>query len=320
MSAPHKTVAPRTVRRTSAVASESVYQRICSRIERNTEAINRRATGTEEMTDALATLDLGKLEGEVSETEGFIDYSESQWAEIDASVQYAHSIQAVAKARLLKNDREFYRRVARDYLSAPSQAARTALQSDWQKVAALSKKLHQKVLNCIEQTVPYNGDGDDNQLRELRIAVARSSLFHIGLLEKIAKIMTRDSNGNGNPRLIYQSKILEGWVVRLGGNLGISRHSRTQKVQGPLWRYFFAVAHPVMGASTPSPESLPDIVARQKLVMGEPRSRKAAAILKRLHDKAGRRFDSLYAAVFGNWEPPGSHGEPPSSQSGPRPH
>ena len=62
----------------------------------------------------------------------------------------------------------------------------------------------------------------------------------------------------------YQSKVLEIWV-QLGGSLRISRHNRSQRVQGPLAKYFFAVARPVMGEATPSSESLPGIVKRQKL-------------------------------------------------------
>jgi hypothetical protein len=51
----------------------------------------------------------------------------------------------------------------------------------------------------------------------------------------------------------------------LGGKLRISRHPKSQKVQGPLAKYFMAVAEPVMGDATPSVESLPDIIERQKV-------------------------------------------------------
>jgi hypothetical protein len=45
----------------------------------------------------------------------------------------------------------------------------------------------------------------------------------------------------------------------------IGRHPKSQKVQGPLAKYFMAVAEPVMGDATPSVESLPDIIERQKV-------------------------------------------------------
>jgi hypothetical protein len=71
-----------------------------------------------------------------------------------------------------------------------------------------------------------------------------------------------------NPRTRFQFQVLEIYVS-LGGKLRISRNSNSQKVQGPLAKYFFAVVRPVMGESTPSPESLPGIVDRQKRIMGE---------------------------------------------------
>jgi hypothetical protein len=72
---------------------------------------------------------------------------------------------------------------------------------------------------------------------------------------------------NKDARIIYQAHVLGLWTY-LGGTLGISRNNK-QKIQGPLATYFFAVARPVMGASTPSPETLPDIVNRQKRLISE---------------------------------------------------
>jgi hypothetical protein len=66
---------------------------------------------------------------------------------------------------------------------------------------------------------------------------------------------------DNNPRLRYEFQVLSVWT-KLGGDLRISRHPKSGKVQ--LARFFRAVTVPVMGISAPSPESLPDIVRRQK--------------------------------------------------------
>jgi hypothetical protein len=67
------------------------------------------------------------------------------------------------------------------------------------------------------------------------------------------------------PQWKFQFAILEMWV-RLGGKLRFSRNSRGE-ISGPLARYFFAVTRPVMGPSTPSPETFRKIVARFKDAM-----------------------------------------------------
>lgn len=67
--------------------------------------------------------------------------------------------------------------------------------------------------------------------------------------------------GRVDPAVIYYQRVLHLWTNAFGGKLGISRNSR---IDGPLVRYFLAVAHPVMGQKMPSLESMPDIVRRQK--------------------------------------------------------
>ena len=44
----------------------------------------------------------------------------------------------------------------------------------------------------------------------------------------------------------------------------ISRNPVSGKVGGPLWRFFEAVARPVMGEAMPAASSFPDIVDRVK--------------------------------------------------------
>jgi hypothetical protein len=60
----------------------------------------------------------------------------------------------------------------------------------------------------------------------------------------------------------YQSCVLEVWTC-LGGELKRSENSGV--VDGPLWRFFEAVAKPVMGRKMPARSGFPDIVKREKL-------------------------------------------------------
>lgn len=66
-----------------------------------------------------------------------------------------------------------------------------------------------------------------------------------------------------NPRMMYEWQILTNWTC-LGGKLTRSRDRETQKIGGPLARFFRAVTVPVMGARAPSLETLPDIISRKK--------------------------------------------------------
>jgi len=72
-------------------------------------------------------------------------------------------------------------------------------------------------------------------------------------------------SGRREPSVVYYQRILLLWKDTFGGRLAISRNGQqSRKIGGPLVRYFFAVTRPVMGDETPSLQSLPDIVDRQK--------------------------------------------------------
>jgi hypothetical protein len=72
-------------------------------------------------------------------------------------------------------------------------------------------------------------------------------------------------SGRRDPSVVYCQYILFLWTDTFGGRLTISRDPQdARNVYGPLVRYFFSVAKPVMGRQTPSLQSLPDIVDRQK--------------------------------------------------------
>jgi hypothetical protein len=180
------------------------------------------------------------------------DYSEAEWNEIEVSVQ------VVRCGSLPKKARELLRIAARDYLAGfahPQRRAKSESRKKWEKIAALSAKLEQELAEC-----------DTSLVWPDYLSLLQT---YAGALSEFTNQIVRPRDDDKtSPRLTYQSKVLEVWVG-LGGKLRISRHKKSQRVQGPLARYFFAVTRPVMGASTPSPQSLRDILDRQKAQTGE---------------------------------------------------
>ncbi len=203
------------------------------------------------------------------------DYSEAEWAEIEISVQ------AVRRTSLTTKEREALRAAARHYLS-PRRAFRRALRAEWKKIGISFEKLRPKLSTCIEQTACV--DDSNPKVTELRLMFASMALQHLDGLIRIASVLSDNPGRGDNPRLTYQSKVLEQWV-RLGGKLKLSRHSRTQKVQGPLARYFFSVVRPVMGASAPSPESLRDIIERYKTSSSQPHRSAKGGLIRRMYER-----------------------------------
>jgi len=77
--------------------------------------------------------------------------------------------------------------------------------------------------------------------------------------------LTYSFSGRLDPGVVYFQGVLFLWTETFGGRLAISRSPvNPRKISGPLVRYVLAVVQPVMGADTPSLQSLPDIVERQK--------------------------------------------------------
>jgi hypothetical protein len=70
--------------------------------------------------------------------------------------------------------------------------------------------------------------------------------------------------GPDRPALFFQQQVLSLWTDLFGGRLTVTTDPVTNESKGPLVRYFFAVARPVMGKLTPSIQSFRDIVERQK--------------------------------------------------------
>jgi hypothetical protein len=194
------------------------------------------------------------------------DYSEDEWAEIKASI---HQLR---QDRLLTKLRRILSAAAQSYLDAlravDRRADRRALKAHWHKITKISEKLQREVSACAERALaeshremlPWEIDN------RFDAGMASIQLF-VETVGMQARLLGRRFDYWRDPRLLFQSQVLETWIW-LGGKLKIARNSESQ-VSGPLARFFFAVARPVMRERAPSPESLPEIVNRQKRTRAE---------------------------------------------------
>jgi hypothetical protein len=139
---------------------------------------------------------------------------------------------------------------------------------DWQKIARLSERLHQALRIASERTIEriklVLGPGEAKSFRRSIEARLENRLLELKNFAE-DQIVSFEEVDYRPARVWYQCEVLRIWV-RLGGKLRFSRSKRGP--QGPLIRFFRAVTGPVMGASAPSLESIPDIVRRQKSFRG----------------------------------------------------
>jgi hypothetical protein len=182
------------------------------------------------------------------------DYKEADWAEIEASIQ------KLRKGPVPKAVRRALCTAADKYLFAPRPGEKTELKKKWQEFGTRFARLQHDLSTCVKQSIAA-ADRDD-ELMELRLEFINHTCFSVEIGASTARALANAFGDKNNPRLTYQSEVLNVWM-RLGGKLQISRN-RLQEVRGPLARYFFAVVRPVMGERAPSPETLRDIVDRQK--------------------------------------------------------
>jgi hypothetical protein len=177
------------------------------------------------------------------------DYSEAEWSEIEAAARAV-----LPDDKPLPNEvRESLVDRARHYQNGMSFIKNN---QDWQQIARLSERLYQTI-KCVWVLEGPTRD-TEHILRGLE-AFLEELLGIIDLAEDM--IVPPDEEDRRPARVIYQSEVLGTWVY-LGGKLRFSRSKRGP--QGPLIRFFQAVTTPVMGASAPSVESIPDIIRRQK--------------------------------------------------------
>jgi hypothetical protein len=193
------------------------------------------------------------------------DYSEAEWSEIEAAARAVlpdgKALPNEVRETLVEYARLYQIRIRMPPLSKDNQ--------DWQKVARLSERLHQALKVVSERIDEPEGqkffrrraEATLKRLLEIKELAEEMNISpkHMGVLWKIV------GGEYLPPRLRYQSDVLEVWAS-LGGQLRFSRSKKGP--QGPLIRFFQAVTSPVMGASAPSAESIPDIIRRKKRFRG----------------------------------------------------
>jgi hypothetical protein len=220
------------------------------------------------------------------------DYSEAQWVEIECSIK------AVREKPVSEDERASLRREADDYRRRVAERAsgRDVSPKRRAQLDARVVRLCGQLRDAIERVGrsrsgdAWSSEGGVLIPADLAQRLASSLLGNWRNFEvsdfsplsngDIVDLLTAIQNtlpappgfsllysisGRRDPSVIYYQRVLFLWKDTFEGRLAISRDSQdASKIGGPLIRYFFAVARPVMGGHTPSLQSLPDIVDRQK--------------------------------------------------------
>jgi hypothetical protein len=181
------------------------------------------------------------------------DYSQAEWSNIE------EPIRAIGKS-LPNHLRELLVENARDYRAGIRMQPQAKERRDCQRILRLCEHLHQAISVIAEEQVEFfNIYGKRKEAKRDRRWVDNllRGVLEIKLLAKDRITLKRDPPA----RVLFQDNVLYIWTL-LGGQLRFSRSKRGP--QGPLIRFFRAVTSPVMGASAPSLQSIPDIVRRRK--------------------------------------------------------
>jgi hypothetical protein len=186
---------------------------------------------------------------------GAFDYTEAQWAEIEATTQWAH------KGPLPESVRKDLLNAARFYRWAVKQPKAPEGREEWQQIADDSRELQLRLLICARQSIDELHEyWQCSQKIEVLLAAEFFRLAR-GLcnLEVSAAFFAEWHKDNSHcyqrnyrAREAIALATLQAWHV-LGGKLGKSP-------SGPLARFVLAVTRPVMGAHAPSPNSTREMV------------------------------------------------------------
>jgi hypothetical protein len=211
-------------------------------------------------------------------------YSEEEWLEIETAIQ------VLRKGALPKKVRKWLVGEARWYL-AESGLPRDWWQSLWKKAASKTEDARQVICTIAERHLEVLNRPGYPKKRD-RLFVNRLYDEDLRTLVRIRERAKEEAESDkwsseaahyDNPKFMYEFKVLLIWT-ELGGKLAISRHWKTQKIQGPLARFFRAATIPVMRDSAPSLESLPDIVCRQRRFLAFEATPEGKRALKRGFD------------------------------------
>jgi hypothetical protein len=205
----------------------------------------------------------GRAAATPEEPSSLFNYSEEEWLAIEAAIQ------VVRKRPLPKKIRKWLVGEARWYLADRNQPNE---RREWQKASLHVEKARQVIFDIAARIRErYNEAGYAKKIgQSVFNRVFGQNLRDLTRIRDDAK-ETAEFNKKGptngahydNPKFMYEFKVLRIWTS-LGGELRLSRHPLDGSIRGPLARFFRAVTVPVMGPSAPSPESLPEIVRRQK--------------------------------------------------------
>jgi hypothetical protein len=190
------------------------------------------------------------------------EYSKAEWVDIEAAVQ------VVRKGPLPDGVRESLLTTARRYRWLLTQPKLADVVLDGPKLSHQFEEFQHAALSYFEKHL--SSEVSSVKLKA-RLEEHLECLSQDVLNLQLAPVFLNTSkyirhydfdmvhHYRNPPRYALYFSTLEVWW-RLGGNLQISRNPISRKISGPLTRYFFAVTSPVMGASTPQPESLRDII------------------------------------------------------------
>jgi hypothetical protein len=225
------------------------------------------------------------------------DYNAAEWVEIEGSIK------AAREKPVSEDERASLRRAADDYRRAVAERASGRYVSPkrsaqlYSRAARLSGQLRDAIQDSGRSRYGDAWPSKDGALipreltqrlvssllgpgRNFDVPAASVALLSFGdvvdLLNVLQDALVSSSSsgmsliysisGRRDPPVVYYQRVLLLWKDTFRGRLAISRDSQDpSKIAGPLIRYFFAVTRPVMGNRTPSLQSLPDIVDRQKV-------------------------------------------------------
>jgi hypothetical protein len=233
---------------------------------------------------------LGSIwEGTTISKKGFFaDYTRSHWAAIEACVA------ALPRAPLTDLHHRYLRNTGRFYQYDLEQQKLGNYHTPSQKAKPWAKFAHSlSELRSVLELASRNVYGDDwAALRTMRLSekiadrivtellgsvINPSEIRHkpctltfggfadlMVELEKQAQELANSTYWRRwVPRTMYFQQVLSLWT-ELGGEMKFSRNAISGEVGGPLVRFFQVVTAPVMRSDSPSLESIPDIIRRQR--------------------------------------------------------
>jgi hypothetical protein len=176
------------------------------------------------------------------------DYSHKQWAAIETEVALVRS------APLTLSERRLLILTGDMYLLRSTQSFEASCQERMESWTVV-RNLAEELLTALNRAMATKVTNVYNEKYMVRMTTLLSELRD-------------DAESFGRPWISkgdYYKSVLSMWVDHCGGQLKKSRDKTTQKPKGPLLRFFVAVTYPVMGIDAPKPETIFDIVDREKL-------------------------------------------------------